>query len=30
VTTMEAIGFGIFLVMTIGFGIWVLWLAFRD
>jgi len=29
-TTMEGIGFGVFILATIGFAIWVLWLAFKD
>ncbi len=29
-TTMEAIAFGIFIVMTVGFFVWVAWLAMHD
>ena len=29
-TTMEAIAFGIFIVMTVGFFVWVAWLALHD
>ena len=29
-TTMEAIAFGIFIVMTVGFFVWVAWLAMHE
>jgi hypothetical protein len=29
-TTMEAIAFGIFIVMTVGFFFWVAWLAWHE
>lgn len=29
-TTMESIGLGILIIATVGFAIWVAWLAFRD
>ena len=29
-TTMEAIGFWIFIVMTVGFFVWVAWLAMHE
>jgi hypothetical protein len=29
-TTMEAIAFGIFVVMTVGFFVWVAWLALHE
>ena len=29
-TTMEAIAFWIFVVMTVGFFVWVAWLALHD
>jgi hypothetical protein len=29
-TTMEAIAFAIFIAMTVGFFVWVAWLAWHD
>jgi hypothetical protein len=29
-TTMETIAFAIFIVMTVGFFVWVAWLAWHD
>ena len=28
-TTMEGIGFGVFIVSTLGFAAWVIWLALK-